>query len=91
MLTELKNHDMQNVIWSMDHLNHMWLLLQLTIQVQNLLKGTICDMKRVYVFVCVGSWVWFMGVCASHADVMNNGGHLKYMCLQNANPNNKEG
>ena len=38
----------------------------------------------------------FMGVvhgcvCASHADEMKNGGHLKYMCQQNTNPNNKEG
>ena len=30
-------------------------------------------------------------VCASHADEMNNGGRLKYMCQQNANPDNKEG
>ena len=29
-----------------------------------------------------------MGVSASHAD---DDGRLKYMCLQNANPNNKEG
>ena len=29
-------------------------------------------------------------VCARHADEMKNGGRLKYMCLQNANPNNKE-
>ena len=36
---------------------------------------------------------WFMGVCvcASHADEMKNGGRLKYMCQQNANPDNKEG
>ena len=38
----------------------------------------------------------FMGVvhgcvCASRADEMKNGGHLKYTCQQNANPNNKEG
>ena len=32
-----------------------------------------------------------MGVCASHADEMKNGGCLKYMCLLNANPSNKEG
>ena len=30
-----------------------------------------------------------MGACACHADEMKNGGRLKYMCLQNANPNNK--
>ena len=43
-----------------------------------------CDVRRVYVLVhgCV---------CASHADEMKNGGHLKYMCQQNANPDNKEG
>ena len=43
-----------------------------------------CDMRHVYVLVhgCV---------CASHADKMKNGGRLKYMGLQNANPNNKEG
>ena len=42
---------------------------------------------------------WFMGVyvlvhgcvCASHADEMKNGGRLKNMCQQNANPDNKEG
>ena len=34
---------------------------------------------------------WFMGVCASNADEMKNGGRLKYMCQQNANPDNKEG
>ena len=38
---------------------------------------------------------WFMGLvhgCVrSHADEMNNGERLKYMCQQNANPNNKEG
>ena len=34
---------------------------------------------------------WFMGVCASHADEMKNGGCLKYMCQQNTNPDNKEG
>ena len=38
----------------------------------------------------------FMGVvhgcvCANRVDEMNNGGHLKYTCQQNANPNNKEG
>jgi hypothetical protein len=41
---------------------------------------------------------WFMGVyvlvhgcvCASHADEMKNGGRLKNMCQQNANPDNKE-
>ena len=33
---------------------------------------------------------WFMGVCASHADEMKNGGRLKYICQQNANPD-KEG
>ena len=32
-----------------------------------------------------------MCVCASHADEMKNGGRLKYMCQQNANPDNKEG
>ena len=31
----------------------------------------------------------FMGVCASRADEMKNGGC--YMCQQNAYPNNKEG
>ena len=31
--------------------------------------------------------MWFIGVCASHADELKNGGRLKYMCLQN----NKEG
>ena len=43
-----------------------------------------CDVRRVYVLVhgCV---------CASHADEMKNGGRLKYMCQQNANPDNKEG
>ena len=43
------------------------------------------DMRRVYVLVhgCVC-------VCASHADEMKNGGRLKYMCQQNANPDNKE-
>ena len=35
-------------------------------------------------------WVWVC-VCASRADEMKNGGHLKYMCQQNANPNNNEG
>ena len=42
-----------------------------------------CDVRRVYVLVhgCV---------CASHADEMKNGGRLKYMCQQNANPDNKE-
>ena len=45
----------------------------------------------VCMYVCAGSWVWFMGVCASYADEMKNGGRLKNMCLQNANPNNKEG
>ena len=35
-----------------------------------------------------GSWVC---VCASHVDEMKNSEHLKYMCLLNANPNNKEG
>ena len=30
-------------------------------------------------------------VCASHADEMKNSGRLKYMCQQNANPDNKEG
>ena len=30
-------------------------------------------------------------VCASCANEMKNGGRLKYMCQQNANPNNKEG
>ena len=29
-----------------------------------------------------------MGVCASRADEMKNGGRLKYMCHQNANPDN---
>ena len=48
-----------------------------------------CDMRCVYVYMCM--CVRFMGVCASHADEMKNGGRLKYMCLQNANPNNKEG
>ena len=43
-----------------------------------------CDVRRVYVLVhgCV---------CASHADEMKIGGRLKYMCQQNANPDNKEG
>ena len=43
-----------------------------------------CDVRHVYVLVhgCV---------CASHADEMKNGGRLKYMCQQNANPDNKEG
>ena len=41
--------------------------------------------------VCVGSWVWFMGVCASHADEMKNGGRLNYMCLQNTNPTIRKG
>ena len=43
-----------------------------------------CDVRRVYVLVhgCV---------CASHADEMKNGGRLKNMCQQNANPDNKEG
>ena len=45
------------------------------------------DMRRA----CVCSWVWFMGVCTSRADEMKNGGRLKYMCQQNAYPNNKEG
>ena len=44
------------------------------------------DMRRVRC-VCVGSWV---SVRASHADEMKNGGRLKYMCQQNANPDNKE-
>ena len=41
-----------------------------------------CDVRRVYVLVhgCV---------CASHADEMKNGGRLKHMCQQNANPDNK--
>ena len=43
-----------------------------------------CDVETC---VCVGSWVC---VCASHADEMKNGGLLKYMCQQNANPDNKE-
>ena len=30
-------------------------------------------------------------VCASRADEKKNGGHLKYMCQQNINSNNKEG
>ena len=36
---------------------------------------------------------WFMGVCvcASHADEMKNGGRLKHMCQQNANPDNIKG
>ena len=44
------------------------------------------DMRRVYVLVhgCVC-------VCACHADEMKNGGRLKYVCQQNANPDNKEG
>ena len=43
-----------------------------------------CDVRRVCVLVhgCV---------CASHGDEMKNGGRLKYMCQQNANPDNKEG
>ena len=43
-------------------------------------------MRHVYVLVhgCVC-------VCACHADEMKNGGRLKYMCKQNANPDNKEG
>ena len=42
------------------------------------------DMRPVHVLVneCA---------CASHADEMKNGGRLKYMCQQNANPDNKEG
>ena len=40
------------------------------------------DMRHVYVH----GWVHGC-VCASHADEMKNGGHLKYMCQQNANPN----
>ena len=43
-----------------------------------------CDVRRVYVLV-------HRCVCASHADEMKNGGRLKYMCQQNANPDNKEG
>ena len=44
-----------------------------------------CDVRRVYVHV--GS----CGCeCASHADEMKNGGRLKNMCQQNANPDNKE-
>ena len=31
--------------------------------------------------MCVGSWVWFMGLCASYADEMKNGGRLKHMCV----------
>ena len=50
-----------------------------------------CDVRRMYVLVhgcvCHGSWVC---VCASHADEMKNGGRLKNMCQQNANPDNKE-
>ena len=47
------------------------------------------DMRSVCVCVCACVCVcWFMGVPASHAD---DDGRLKYMCLQNANPNNKEG
>ena len=33
---------------------------------------------------------WFMSVYASHAHEMKNSGRLKYMCLQNETPNNKE-
>ena len=41
---------------------------------------------RAHVSVCVA-----VSGCASHADEMKNGGRLKYMCLQNINPYNKEG
>ena len=43
------------------------------------------------VYKCDVCMCWFMGVCASHADEMKNGGRLKHMCQQNANPDNKEG
>ena len=51
-----------------------------------------CDVRRVYVLVhgCVCVCVCVC-VCASHADEMKNGGRLKYMCQQNANPDNREG
>ena len=48
---------------------------------------------RTYLSVCVCVCVCLKTaanvVCASHANDMKNGGRLKCMCLQNANPNNK--
>ena len=54
--------------------------------VENVCIGVTCMCVCYYVCVRVCSWVRFMG-----ADEMKNGRCLKYMCLQNANPNNKEG
>ena len=47
-----------------------------------------CDVRRMCWFMGVYVLV-HGGVCASHADEMKNGGRLKNMCQQNANPDNK--